>query len=53
IFMGWRLAGVVLILGGSNIYTNARDKEMRVREADAIPMTVRDIVPEEGGVDDA
>lgn len=41
---------------GSTIYTYARGKEMRAREkatADAIPMTVQDIVPEEGGVDDA
>ncbi|KAF9317051.1 hypothetical protein BG003_001221 [Podila horticola] len=51
-----RLAGIVLIMCGSTIYTYARGKEMRAREkatADAIPMTVQDIVPEEGGVDDA
>lgn len=46
---GGRLAGIVLILGGSTIYTFARDKEMRASEAAAttIPTTRQDATSEE------
>lgn len=60
---GGRLAGIVLILGGSTIYIFARNKEMRASEtATTIPTTRQDvtskenmdaIVVEEGSVEQA
>lgn len=46
---GGRLAGIVMILGGSTIYTFARVKEMRAAEAAfaTIPMTQQDVRIEE------
>lgn len=48
LIIGGRLAGIVLILGGSTMYTFARDKEMRASEAATIiPVTQQDVVREE------
>lgn len=45
---GGRLAGIVLILGGSTIYTFVRDREMRASEAaTTIPTTRQEATSEE------
>ncbi|KAF9312254.1 hypothetical protein BG003_006453 [Podila horticola] len=44
-----RLVGIVLILGGSTVYTYARDKEMRAKDKAkaTIPLTLQDIANED------